>query len=298
MVVKKNRLGKGLGALIPDEEISISEVNDKENPDEKMPEKQSVIPINLIKANQEQPRRNFDADKLFQLSESIKEHGIIEPLVLNKEKDDTYSIIAGERRWRAAKIANINEVPAVVMNLNDKEILEISLIENIQREDLNPIEEAIAYKKLIEEFGLTQEDLAKKIGKSRTSITNCMRLLNLDKRVQAYLIDGVISEGHGRALLALVNNDLQYETAQMIIDENLSVRDTENLVKRLLDKPKSKNKNEHQEESPYIVDIKDRLESLFGTKVSVKNKKDKGKIEIEYYSTDDLQRILEILDVH
>lgn len=278
---KKYGLGKGLGALIPEEETI-----DQDN-------SIAAIDINLIKANEDQPRKNFDKEKIMQLAESIKEHGVIQPVVLKKD-GNTYTIIAGERRWRAAKSINLKEIPAVIMDLSDKAILEVSLIENIQREDLNPIEEAVAFKKLIEDFNLTQEELSKRIGKSRTAVTNCMRLLNLDDRVKEYLIDGVITEGHGRALLAVEMHDLQYKIAQTIIDESLSVREVEKLI-RDLSKP-SKEKSE-EKENIYHKDIKERLEGYFGTRVSLINKKNKGKIEIEYYSEEDLQRILDILSL-
>jgi ParB family chromosome partitioning protein len=278
-VNKKYGLGKGLGALIPEEE-TIEQENSI-----------ATIDINLIKANNNQPRKNFDEEKIMQLAESIKEHGVIQPVVLKKD-GNTYTIIAGERRWRAAKSINLKEIPAVIMDLSDKAVLEVSLIENIQREDLNPIEEAIAYKKLIEDFNLTQEDLSKRIGKSRTAVTNCMRLLNLDDRVKEYLIDGVITEGHGRALLAIENRDLQYKVAQTIIDEGLSVREVERLIR---DSAKPKKEKVEEKENIYHKDIKERLEGYFGTRVSLVNKKNKGKIEIEYYSEEDLQRILDIL---
>jgi ParB family chromosome partitioning protein len=279
---KKFGLGKGLGALIPEQES--------------MEDNNAVIKVsmNLIKANENQPRKNFDEEKIEQLAASIKEHGVVQPIVLKKE-NDTYTIVAGERRWRASKSIGLKEIPAVIMELTDKQVLEISLIENIQREDLNPIEEALAYKKLIEEFELTQEELSKRIGKSRTAVTNCLRLLNLDSRVQEYVIDGVISEGHGRTLLAVTDKDTQYTLAQTIIDESLNVRDTEKLIKNL-DKEK-KEKADKKKDDVHIIDIKDKLENYFGTKVSLINKKNKGKIEIEYYSQDDLQRILDILKV-
>jgi ParB family transcriptional regulator, chromosome partitioning protein len=279
---KKFGLGKGLGALIPEEDTNL--------------ENNTVMKIemNLIKANENQPRKNFDEEKIEQLAESIKEHGIVQPIVLKKE-GNTYTIVAGERRWRASKSIGLKEIPAVVMELTDKQVLEISLIENIQREDLNPIEEAIAYKKLIDEFNLTQEVLSKRIGKSRTAVTNCLRLLNLDERVQDYLIDGVISEGHGRTLLAVSDKDAQYILAQKIIDEGLNVRDTEKFIKSL--GKEKKEKSSKYKDNIYFVDIKDKLQDYFGTKVSLINKKNKGKIEIEYYSEDDLQRILDILKV-
>lgn len=278
---KKFSLGKGLGALIPEEEtLENQNVN--------------IISINLIRANEKQPRKNFDEEKIKQLSESIKDHGIVQPIVLKKE-GDTYVIIAGERRWRAAKAAGFKELPAVIMDLTDKEILEISLIENIQREDLNPIEEAFAYKRLIDEFSLTQEELSKRVGKSRTAVTNCLRLLNLDERVQEYLIDGIISEGHGRALLAVVDKEIQFNLAKTVIDESLNVRGIENLIKNL-NKAHQK-PNIIKKESIYYIDIKEKLEGYFGTKVSLINKKNKGKIEVEYYSEEDLQRILDILKI-
>ena len=284
-MVKKHGLGRGLGALIPEQEDKVIEE-----------EKKSIlIDINSIRPNSEQPRKAFDEEKILALSESIKQYGIIQPLVLNKI-DDNYIIVAGERRWRAAKKAGITEVPAVIMNLSDKEILEISLIENIQRQDLNPIEEAIAYKKLMEEFSLTQEELSTRIGKSRTAITNTMRLMNLDPRVQEYIIDGVLSEGHGRALLGIIDKELQYKTAQKVIDEKLSVRQLEAIVKQL---GKTKINKEKKDEiyNPYYKDIENRFENLLGTKVNIDAKKNKGKIEIEYYSEDDLQRIIDILKI-
>ncbi|MBU5486393.1 ParB/RepB/Spo0J family partition protein [Clostridium sp. MSJ-11] len=283
---KKFGLGKGLGALIPEEiENEINDINDVKN----------EISIDLVLPNDGQPRKRFDEEKILLLSESIKEHGIIQPIIVNKE-NNKYIIIAGERRWRAAKLAGLKKVPVIIMDTSDKNILEISLIENIQRQDLNPIEEANAYKKLLDDYDLTQEELSKRIGKSRTAITNCLRLLNLDTRVQDYLIDGVISEGHGRPLLSINDNDLQYNIAQIIIDENLSVRETEKLIKSLNNKKEEKDKDSNKF-NPYYNDIKNKLEDLFGTKVFINNKKNKGKIEIEYYSEDDLQRILEILEL-
>ena len=285
MVARKHGgLGKGLGALIPEEK-------------EELKESVTKIDINLIRANEEQPRKYFDDEKIANLAQSIKEHGIIQPIILMKN-GDFYTIVAGERRWRAAKSIGMKEVPAIVMELSSKQLLEVSLIENIQREDLNPIEEAIAYKKLIEEFDITQEDLAAKLGKSRTAITNSMRLLNIDKRVQDYLIEGVITEGHGRAILGISDFNMQNEVAQKIIDEGLSVRQVEALIRQLNSEKKQKNKRKNQQQNPYINEIKEKLESYLGTKVQVSsNKKNKGKIEIEYYSTDDLNRILELLNI-
>lgn len=280
---KKFGLGKGLGALIPEEEIT--------------EESSSVLKIsmNLIKANKDQPRKNFDPEKISELAQSIKEHGVIQPIILNKE-EDTYIVIAGERRFRAAKSIGLKEIPAIIMNIDNKEVLEISLIENIQREDLNPIEEAIAYKKLLIDFNLTQEEISNKVSKSRTAITNCMRLLNLDERVQDYLIDEVISEGHGRAILGLSNKEHQYEVAQMVIDENLNVRQTERIVKNF--QSEKKEKIVEKQNDIYYKDIMNKLENRFGTKVFINSKnRNKGKIEIEYYSEEDFERILEVLNM-
>lgn len=286
---KRFGLGKGLGALIPEQIDS--------NPDSNEKASSNLIDINLIKANDKQPRKVFDEAQLAQLSQSIKDYGILQPLILQKS-GNTYTIIAGERRWRAAKQAKLKEVPAIVMNISTKEVLEISLIENIQRQDLNPIEEAQAYKRLIEDFSFTQEELSMKIGKSRTAITNCMRLLNLDEKVQSYIIEGIISEGHGRAILGLENKEYQFEIAQKIIDEGLSVRETEGLVKKLNEnKSFKKSKDAILENNPFINELRGKLENYFGTKVTLKYNNNKGKIEIEYYSTEDLQRIIETLNI-
>ena len=283
---KKFGLGKGLGALISENEENTNESGNK-----------LFIPLNKIKNNAEQPRKSFDNEKIAELAESIKNHGIIQPLILMKENDD-YVIIAGERRWRAAKMVGLKEVPAIIMDVTDKEVLEISLIENIQRQDLNPIEEALAYKKLIDNFNFTQEELSKRIGKSRTAITNCMRLMNLDDRVKEYIIQGVLSEGHGRALLAIDDGDLQYAIAQKVIDESLSVRELERLIKKVYatDK-KKKNDDDKVDNNIYYKNIEEKLQSYFGTKINLSHKKYKGKIEIEYYSEEDLQRILDMMNI-
>lgn len=285
---KKFALGKGLGALIPEEVV------------EDASHKSLYISINKIKSDSDQPRKAFDSEKIVELAESIKTHGIIQPLILRKESDEQYVIVAGERRWRAAKMAGIQELPAIVMDLNDKDTLEISLIENIQRQDLNPIEEAMAYKKLINDFKITQEDLSKRIGKSRVAIANTMRLMNLDTRVQQYLIEGIISEGHGKVLLGIEDKDKQYDVAQKLIDEKWSVRYLEKLVKKInenKDKAKEEEKLDIVTINPYYKELKDQLQNYFGTKVNISNKKNKGKIEIEYYSEDDLQRILDIINM-
>lgn len=278
---KKSALGKGLGALIP------NDIHSKDN------NKPSLISLNLIKSNDKQPRKSFDDEKIAELAQSIKEHGIIQPIILNKN-DDYYVIVAGERRWRASKMLGLKEVPAIVMDLSDKDILEISLIENIQRQDLNPIEEALAYQKLLSDFDLTQEELSKRVGKSRVAISNTIRLTALCDTVKQYLIDEVISEGHGRALLAIEEPKLQCEIAQKVIDEKLSVRELERLIKTIRSDKKTK---ETREISPYYKDVTERLQNYFGTRVNISNKNNKGKIEIEYYSDEDLQRILEIINL-
>ena len=283
---KKFGLGKGLEALISENEENINESGNK-----------LFIPLNKIKNNADQPRKSFDNEKIAELAESIKHHGIILPLILMKKNDD-YVIIAGERRWRAAKMVGLKEVPAIIMDVTDKEVLELSLIENIQRQDLNPLEEALAYKKLIDNFKFTKEELSKRIGKSRTAITNCMRLINLDDRVKEYIIQGVLSEGHGRALLAIDDGDLQYAIAQKVIDESLSVRELERLIKKVYaTEKKKKNDDKVDDNNIYYKNIEEKLQSYFGTKINLSYKKDKGKIEIEYYSEEDLQRILDMMNI-
>ena len=290
---KRFGLGKGLNALIPEDTVILEPKKGKDKNDDNG---YSLIDINLIKSNESQPRKSFDDEKIMELAESIKSNGIIQPLILRKDKDE-YIIVAGERRWRAAKYIGIKEIPSVIMDLTEKQILEISLIENIQREDLNSIEEAIAYEKLISDFDLTQEQLSKRIGKSRVAITNTMRLLNLSEDVQQYIIEGVISEGHGRALLAITDSKLQCELAQNVIDDKLSVRELEFLIRKLKTKSEPSKSKAKKETNPYYKEVIEKLENYFGTKVNVTNKNNKGKIEIEYYSEEDLQRILEIINL-
>ena len=294
---KKFGLGKGLNALIPEDTILSTLDTKLEKTDDDRAKGSISIDINLIKSNEEQPRKSFDDEKILELAESIRSNGIIQPLVL-KKVDNEYIIVAGERRWRAAKSIGLKEVPAIIMNLTEKQILEISLIENIQREDLNSIEEALAYKKLINDFNLTQEELSKRIGKSRVTITNTLRLLNLSEDVQQYIIEGVISEGHGRALLGITDSKVQCELAQNVIDDKLSVRELELLIRKLkTSNTITKSKPAANESNPYYKDITYKLENYFGTKVNITNKNNKGKIEIEYYSEEDLQRILEIINL-
>jgi ParB family chromosome partitioning protein len=285
VAVKKNALGKGLMALIPEVDEKKIEIDNKGILE---------VDINYIAPNENQPRKNFDEKKLLNLSESIKDKGIIQPILVTKN-GEYYTIIAGERRWRAAKLAGLKKVPIIAKELSELEVMEISLIENLQREDLNPIEEAVAYRKLIDEFSLTQEEIARRIGKSRPAVANSLRLLNLDKRVMDYIEEGTLSEGHGRVLVSINNKDLQYEVAKKIIDESLNVRQTEKLIKKLNDTKPSSNKKEKKE--VYIRDIEDRLKNIFDTKVNISKNRKKGKIEIEYYSDDDLQRILDILNI-
>ncbi|WP_442871540.1 ParB/RepB/Spo0J family partition protein [Anaerosporobacter sp.] len=290
-------LGKGLDSMIPQKVIQ-----PKSNKEELKSKKETgdvsretLININQIEPNKSQPRRNFNEDTLHELAESIKLYGIIQPLILQK-RDKYYEIIAGERRWRAAKVAGLKEVPAIVKEYSSQEIVEIALIENIQREDLNPIEEALAFQKLINEYKLKQDEVAERVSKSRTAIANSMRLLKLDERVQQMLIDDMISSGHARALISLEDGELQYQVATKIFDEKLSVRDVEKLVKKLLEPKKEEETTEKGKNLDFIYrDIEEKIKEIIGSKVQVKQKsEDKGKIEIEYYSKDEFERIIEL----
>ena len=285
MAAKRNGLGKGLDSLIPDKKVkpAVSDKTEEKVKKEELNKSGEImVKINEVEPNREQPRKDFDEDALMELADSIKQFGILQPLLVQKKKD-YYEIIAGERRWRAAKIAGIKEVPIIVKNYTDQEIVEISLIENIQRENLNPIEEAMAYKRLLEEFDLKQDEVAERVSKSRTAVTNSMRLLKLSDRVQQMIVDDMISTGHARALLAIDDEEQQYMLANKIFDEKLSVRETEKLVKTL--------KNPKKEV---------KMKNIIGTKVSVNPKANgKGKIEIEYYSEEELERIYDlIMSIH
>ena len=292
-MVKKG-LGKGIESLIQSQIPEAIEETARENqPD-------TYLKVTMIDPNRRQPRKNFDENAMEELADSIKKYGIIQPLVVRKQ-GDRYEIIAGERRWRAAKIAGLREVPVIIRNYTDQEIMEISLIENIQRENLNPIEEAMAYQMLIQEFHLKQEDVAARVSKSRVFITNTMRLLKLDERVQNMLAETMITSGHARALLAIEDHDLQYETAMKVYDEGLSVRDVEKLVKKQnVPKEGSEEKKPDGRAEQYRViyeNAENKLKSIMGTKVNIKNKKDnQGKIEIEYYSLEELERIMELFE--
>ncbi|RDU23557.1 ParB/RepB/Spo0J family partition protein [Anaerosacchariphilus polymeriproducens] len=293
MAAKRSGLGKGLDSLIPDSAPKVKVSEDSDSNSERKNE--ILVSINKVEPNREQPRKNFDEDSLLELSESIKQFGVLQPLLVQK-RDGYYEIIAGERRWRASKLAGLKEIPVIIKDYTDQEIVEISLIENIQREDLNPIEEALAYKRLLTEFELKQDEVAERVSKSRTAVTNSMRLLKLDDRVQKMVIDDMISTGHARALLALQDNELQYTTATKIFDEKLSVRETEKLVKKM-QKPKIEEKREKEEKYDFIYkNLEDSLKSIVGTKVSINQKSNgQGKIEIEYYSNEDLERIVDLI---
>lgn len=275
----KKGLGKGLGALITSADMSNEESFIKE------------IKINEIEPNLNQPRKNFNNEKLAQLSESIKQHGVVQPIIVKKE-DETYRIIAGERRWRAARLAGLVTVPVVVRDVNNKELMELALIENIQREDLNPIEEAEAYERLMQEYNMTQEEISGTVGKSRPAIANSMRLLNLSDKIKGYVIGDEMSSGHARALLAISDVKLQEKVAEEIIRRELNVRETEKLIKKYIDVGKKKNTAKLNEE---YADIEDKLKNIFGTKVKLLANNKKGKIMIEYYSNDELDRIIELV---
>ena len=325
MAARKGGLGRGLDALIPakkpaeqtpaeikpksDEkksEIKSSEKKDslsekkmvsKFNDKEEKPIGERTVRISKVEPNRSQPRKKFDEDALIELSESIKQYGVLQPLLVS-DKKDYYEIIAGERRWRAAKMAGLKEIPVIVKEFSDEEVVEISLIENIQREDLNPIEEAQAYKRLLEEFSLKQDEIADKVSKSRTAVTNSLRLLKLDEKVQQMLTDDMISAGHARALLALPTGELQVKTAQKIFDEKLNVRETEKLVRQMTTTPVVKRTIQRNfTEDAVYESITERMKSILGTKVFINRKRNnKGKIEIEYYSMEELERIMDLFN--
>lgn len=276
----KQRLGKGLTALIPDmpdvgqqgvQEISISE----------------------IAPNRDQPRQNFGREKLEQLAQSIIQHGIVQPVVL-RELDRGYEIVAGERRWRAARIAGLKAIPAVIKELDDKQVMEMALIENLQREDLNPMEEAEAYKKLIDEYRLTQEEVSSVVGKSRSAIANILRLLSLPEDIQQMVRKELLSAGHARTVISLTDKD-QQEVVHRIIKDNLSVRETEKLVDSIIKKESNKRTKTKKEKEAWIVEVENSIGELLGTRVQISRGRKKGKIEIEYYSTEGLERILEFI---
>lgn len=292
---KARGLGKGLDGLIPNMvgETKPKKENVVEEAADKGPE--TIVKITKVEPNREQPRKNFDEDALQELADSIKQFGLLQPILVQDRKDH-YEIIAGERRWRACKIAGLKEIPVIIKNYTEKEILEISIIENIQREDLNPIEEALGYKRLLTEFGLKQDEVAERVSKSRAAVTNSIRLLKLSERVQQMVIDDMISTGHARALLAIENEEEQYNLAQKIFDEKLSVRDIEKIVKNYGKTVKPKKKDDKEMEAIY-AEIEERLKQKLSRKVAVSSKGDgTGKIEIEFYSHDDLDQLLAIFN--
>ena len=291
MAAKARGLGKGLGALIPLDELDVkTEIDVNKSPS--TPDK--LVKISRIEPRKDQPRKTFNEDRLQELTDSIKKYGVIEPIIVQEYKDH-YEIVAGERRWRAAMKAGLKEVPVRIRNFTEQEIVEISLIENIQREDLNPIEEALAYKTLLEKYNLKQDEVAEVVSKSRTTVTNSMRLLNLCDEVQQMLINEMLTQGHARALLAIEDKKQQYEIAQRVFDENMSVRDIEKVVKELSKEKKEKTKPALDNEFIY-KDFEEKIKNALGTKVTIKPKDNKkGKIEIEYYTANDFERIAEQL---
>ena len=305
----KKGLGKGLGAIFGEDVVKENKEETEKKAKakaeakaaEEMDEKGRILmlKLDLVQPNKEQPRKTFDEEKINELAESIKNYGVLQPLLVQKN-DSFYEIIAGERRWRAAKAAGLKEVPAVLKEYSKQEAMEISLIENVQRADLNPIEEALGYKQLIDEFGLTQEESGVRVAKSRTVITNTMRLLKLDEQIQNMLVQGVITSGHARALLSLEDIQMQLKAAKEILDKKLSVRETERLVKRLQKETSGEKKEEKKKDETLALiyqDLEDRMKSVMGTKVSIHNKdKNKGRIEIEYYSEAELERIVEMIE--
>lgn len=286
-------LGKGLDVMIPN---IVGETKEKKQKEEaKSKSGETTVSITKVEPNRKQPRKFFDEDALQELADSIKQFGLLQPILVQDRKD-YYEIIAGERRWRAARLAGLKEVPVIIKNYTDQEIVEIALIENIQREDLNPIEEAQAYKRLLEEFHLKQDEVAERVSKSRTAVTNSIRLLKLSDRVQQMVIDDMISTGHARALLAVEDEEEQYSLAQKIFDEKLSVRETEKLVKNLHKPAKQKKKLDDKALQAIYLDIEEKLKQKLSTKVAVTSKGEgTGKIEIEFYSHEDLERILDMI---
>ena len=313
MAGRKNGLGRGLDALFPEKtpvsrenvrkpvtkptkKTEISVKADQKNESSSQKKTAMMVKISNVEPNRNQPRKQFDEDALLELSESVKQYGVLQPLLVS-DKKDYYEIIAGERRWRAAKLAGLKEVPVIVKEFSAQELVEISLIENIQREDLNPVEEAMAYKRLMDEFHLKQDEIADRVGKSRTAVTNSMRLLKLSAKVQQMLIDEMITAGHARAILAISDKEKQETVAMRVFDEKLSVRETESLVKRILNTQKEKKQKTTTAEDAIYESLEEKMKGIMGTRVLIHRKKnDKGKIEIEYYSKDELERIIDLFE--
>jgi ParB family chromosome partitioning protein len=288
--VAKKGLGKGLGTLFDDDNI-IDDIMD-----ESTSKDVTQVKLSLIEPNKKQPRKNFDDEKIEILANSIKENGLIQPIIITPTKNGMYKIVAGERRWRASKKAGLKEIPAVIRDYSDEQIAEIALVENLQREDLNPIEEALGYKTLLEEFNLTQELISQRIGKSRSAIANSMRLLGLEEQIQQMLVSGDISSGHARAILSLEDNDLRFALSRRIIEDGLNVRQTEALAKQLQRKAPIKKPPEKSAYDIELEHIQNKLSSDLVTKVKITHTDKKGKIEIEYYGNEDLERILNLIN--
>lgn len=308
MAVKKSGLGRGLDALFPEKTVSVkSEKSVKEkstaSENKKTESKEKIVSgsgimvkISKIEPNREQPRKKFDEDALLELSESIKQYGVLQPLLVS-DKKDYYEIIAGERRWRAAKMAGLKEIPVVIKEFSDQQIVEISLIENIQREDLNPVEEALAYKRLIDEFHLKQDEIAERVSRSRTAVTNSLRLLKLTPKVQEMIVDEMISAGHARAILGISDPETQEMIALKVFDHKLSVRETEEMVRKILKPSRKKEQSSNPAEDAIYESLEEKMKGITGTRVFIHRKKNnKGKIEIEYYSRDDLERIIDLFE--
>ncbi len=290
MAIKRG-LGKGLDSLIPnsvDTKEPSQDVNKAVSPD-------TIVDINKLEPNRKQPRKNFDQESLLELSESIKQHGLIQPILV-QDRGTFYEIVAGERRWRASKLAGLKEVPVIIRNFTEQEIVEIALIENLQRQDLNPIEEAMAYKRLMTEFNLKQDEVAERVSKNRATIANSIRLLKLSENVQQMVIDRDISEGHARAILSVENPDEQYKIALKIFNDKMSVRDVEKYIKNL-NKPPKEIKAVNETLIAIYNKLEEELKEKLGTKVSITSKGDdgSGKLEIEFYNHDDLERITDLL---
>lgn len=309
MAAKKSGLGRGLDALFPEKTVTVKSgtkevkakttAHQKKKSDtiqEKILGGPMMVKISSVEPDREQPRKKFDEDALLELSESIKQYGVLHPLLVS-DKKDYYEIIAGERRWRAAKMAGLKEIPVVIKEFTAQEVVEISLIENIQREDLNPVEEALAYKRLIEEFHLKQDEIAERVSKSRTAVTNSMRLLKLSPRVQEMIVDEMISAGHARAILGIADPETQEMVALKVFDQKLSVRETEELVRKLLKPSHKKEKVSNPAEDAVYESLEEKMKGITGTRVFIHRKKNnKGKIEIEYYSREDLERIIDLFE--
>ena len=285
----KRGLGKGLGTLFENDGAKIEETEQKGT---------STLKITDVEPNKKQPRKTFDKEKIEELALSIREYGLIQPIVVTPSKNGIYTIVAGERRWRAAKKAGLKEVPVVINDYTDEEVAEIALIENLQREDLNPIEEALGYHVLLEDFNLTQEMISQKIGKSRSAIANSLRLLSLDDDIKKLLISGEISSGHARAVLSLESSELRLALTKRIIEDNLNVRQAEEIAKQLNKKKKPKKEKQITVTDIETENLANRISSSLGTKVKIMHTAKRGKIEIEYYGNDDLDRILSLLNLN